>query len=85
MVNFFVALFDVCLCWFMSCFIGLLLASSILPPANAPANELVPLGECLIYVAIGWGVFNHGVLEKEYQKTFNIMMTILYVFALLCI
>lgn len=80
MTNFFVALFNVCMCWVLSCFCGLLLVYSIFPTSNSP----VTLTECLIYVAIGWVVFNQVGLEDS-QKYFNVIMLILYVFALLFI
>ena len=69
------------LCWIVSCIIGALIVGVILPANGSP----IAVFDALVFVAIGWIVFNHNSKDEDYQTSFNIWMTILYVPTLLSI
>lgn len=69
------------LCWLVSCIIGALLVNAFIPASGSPLT----IFDGLVFVAIGWIVFNHNSKDEDYQTSFNIWMTILYVPTLLSI
>lgn len=77
LIGFLMALF----CWLVSCIIGTLLVNAFIPANGIPLT----IFDGLVFVAIGWIVFNHNSKNEDYQTSFNIWMTILYVPTLLSI
>ena len=77
LTGFLMALF----CWLVSCIIGALIVGVILPVNGSPITTF----DVLVFVAIGWIVFNHNCKGENYQTSFNIWMAILYVPTLLSI
>ena len=69
------------LCWIASYIIGALIVGVILPVNGSPITTF----DGLVFVAIGWIVFNYNSKDEDYQTSFNIWMTILYVPTLLSI
>lgn len=69
------------LCWLTGCIIGTLLFNVIIPPDGVPLTTF----DGLVFVAIGWIVFNCNSKSEDYQTSFNIWMTILYLPTLLSI
>lgn len=67
------------LCWLTSCIIGTLLFNVIVPPDGVPLT----IFDGLVFVAIGWVIFNYINKDEDYQTSFNIWMTILYIPTLL--
>lgn len=68
-------------CWLVSCIIGALLVNAFIPANGIPLTTF----DGLLFVAIGWIVFNHNNKGEDYQISFNIWMTILYVPTLLSV
>lgn len=77
LTGFLMALF----CWLVSCIVGALIVGVILPVNGSPITTF----DGLVFVAIGWIVFNHNSKDEDYQTSFNIWMAILYVPTLLSI
>ena len=77
LIGFLMALF----CWLVSCIIGALIVGVMLPVNGSSITTF----DGLVFVAIGWVVFNHNSKDEDYQTSFNIWMTILYVSTLLSI
>ena len=69
------------LCWLTSCIIGTLLFNVIVPPDGSPLT----IFDGLVFVTIGWIVFNNNSKGENYQTSFNIWMTLLYIPTLLSI
>lgn len=68
-------------CWLVSCITGALIVGVLLPVNGSPITTF----DGLVFVAIGWIVFNHNFKGEDYQTSFNIWMAILYVSTLLSI
>ena len=81
MGNMLIGFFMAALCWLVSCICGALLVNAFIPANGIPLTTF----EGLIFVAIGWIVFNHNSKDEDYQTSFNICMAILYVPTLLSI
>lgn len=81
MDNMLIGFFMATLCWLVSCIVGTLLVNAFIPVNGIPLTTF----EELIFVAIGWIVFNHNSKDKDYQTSFNIWMTILYIPTLLSV
>ena len=77
LTGFLMALF----CWLVSCICGALLVNAFIPVNGTPLTTF----DGLVFVAIGWIVFNHNSKDEDYQTSFNIWMAILYVPTLLSI
>lgn len=69
------------LCWLTSCIIGTLLFNVIVPPDGSPLTTF----DGLVFIAIGWIICNRINKGEDYQTSFNIWMTILYIPTLLSI
>lgn len=69
------------LCWLTSCIIGALIVNAMVPPSGTALT----IFDGLVFVAIGWIVFNYNGKGEEYQAPFNIWMAILYLSTLLSI
>lgn len=69
------------LCWLTSCIVGALLFNVIVPPDGVPLTTF----DGLVFVAIGWIIFNHINKNEDYQTSFNIWMAVLYIPTLLSI
>ena len=77
LTGFLMALF----CWLVSCIVGVLLVNAFIPANGIPLTTF----DGLVFVAIGWIVFNHNSKEEDYQTSFNIWMALIYVPTLLSI
>lgn len=77
LTGFLMALF----CWIVSCICGALLVNAFIPVNGIPLTTL----DGLVFVAIGWIVFSHNSKDEDYQASFNIWMTILYIPTLLSV
>ena len=78
LIGFLMALF----CWLVSCIIGALIVGVMLPVNGSSITTF----DGLVFVAIGWIVFNvKNLVEPEYKTWFNIWMSLIYVPTLLSI
>lgn len=77
LTGFLMALF----CWLVSCIVGALLVNAFIPPDGTPLTTF----DGLVFVAIGWIVFNHNSKDEDYQTSFNIWMSLLYIPTLLSV
>lgn len=81
MGNILIGFFMAALCWLVSCICGALLVNAFIPANGIPLTTF----DGLVFVAIGWIVFNHNNKDEDYQTSFNIWMAILYVPTLLSV
>lgn len=69
-------------CWLTSCICGALIANAIFPVNGMGLTTF----DGLVFVAIGWMIFNQNFKDdKEYQVSFNIWMSLLYIPTLLSV
>lgn len=78
----FIGFWSMILCWLVSCIIGTLIVGVMLPVNGSPITAF----DAMVFVAIGWIVFNvNDLVEPEYKTWFNIWMALMYIPTLLSI
>lgn len=78
----FIGFWTMILCWIVSCIVGTLIVGVILPTTGSPLTTF----EGLVFVAIGWIIFNvKDLVEPEYKTWFNIWMGLIYIPTLLSV
>lgn len=78
----FIGFWSMIFCWVVSCILGTLIVGVMFPINDSPITTF----DGLVFVAIGWIVFNvNNLVEPEYKTWFNVWMGLIYIPTLLSV